>query len=423
MNLLIQQTWLANAAAPEDGLDGIPSMRCAQLEHAKTIAASFIRAHDETYPGFTDHTDIEQAARSEAPIDPVQPLHLELRDRNAELALSHFTSFEGYPSGQHAQNTENGEIGGSLSPTAGVALLPVDTPSPKVVVQDTNITGHQLSNVERNLLSRLPHDSSTEATSGSFSSTGELAIRSETEDANIASLEVCARDTFEMETRRIATSETPFASTETSPIPLPDLIPTPQHPQASLCGVPAEVLRFILRDLDDISKTCLKFTNSYFHASIKHKCARLSGASRQRELVACLERDIGTHRALLQCPDCEQFRLRKVIRGRSLGRRWMLSRLSWREERRSCCQTIVSPRSTALPIQQFGASSQELKSAERLLDIDNPGMALLLVCLHCSAEIPFMGEDIGSKWCPVCWCEACPLVFMPRHLSLSPVDG
>jgi len=81
----------------------------------------------------------------------------------------------------------------------------------------------------------------------------------------------------------------------------------------------------------------------------------------------------------------------------------------------------VPPGTTALRISQAGASTQELKAAECVIDVDKPGMALILVCLHCSAEMVYAGEDVDKQRCTQCRCRFCPLVFMPRSLSVSPV--
>lgn len=202
-----------------------------------------------------------------------------------------------------------------------------------------------------------------------------------------------------------------------------DRLPTSEYSELRLTSLPPEIHGLIIKELDDISRTSLKFTNSYFHASIKNRCARALGPRRRKDLIACLELDVLPHRALVQCPNCKDFRLREILRGQYLGRRWMLKRLSWSEERRSCCKTSVPSTSTALPMAQLGASAQELQSAECRLNIDDPGVALILTCLHCSAELPWQGhENVGTMSCPRCRCKACPLVFMPRNLSISSAD-
>lgn len=152
------------------------------------------------------------------------------------------------------------------------------------------------------------------------------------------------------------------------------------------------------------------------------KCVGRIGVGAREKAVECLERDIDEHRALVQCPQplCGHYSLRKIIRTRSLGRRWSLTRLSWREQRRSCCNSSEPGNNVALHVNQLGASDKELNAAERPLDPYNPGEALILICLHCSTAIPFFNDErFSEKWCFQCWCPHCPLVFMLRRVSVS----
>ncbi len=227
---------------------------------------------------------------------------------------------------------------------------------------------------------------------------------------------------FEDQSRQTQSPETNITSTETPPASGSAPVLAPRHSNPSLPGLPLEILRFIVDDLDAVSQTCLKFTNSYFHSMINQKCLGPLNFRRRQALISCLERDVGPYRALLQCSNCKEFRLRMLIPGRAPNRRWTPSRLSFREEIRSCCKTLVPPGTTALRISQSGVSSQELKGAECVIDVDEPGMALILVCLHCSAEMVYTGEDVDKQRCTLCGCGFCPLGFMPRRLSVSLVD-
>lgn len=347
----------------------------------------------------------------------------QLKDRNTKLTCDEFTVIERHAPWEFLGNHEMGVIGGLLSPIHGMPLLLLDPQIQDLGLQDIDLTGHQPAAITDKAVLQLLSDTETVTSSNTTSANGEIGFHKETYRALKTNNVLNLSETIELEdqSRQTTKPETDINSRATPPAFEPGPLLAPRHSNPSLCGLPVEILCYVVKELDDVSQTCLKFTNSYFHSMIEHKCVGSLGFRRRRALVSCLERDVGTHRALLQCSNCEEFRLRMLVPGRAPNRRWTPSRLSFREELRSCCKTAVPSGTTALRMSQTGASNQELKAAECVIDIDNPGTALILVCLHCSAEMVYTGEDVDKQRCTQCGCRFCPLIFMPRSLSISPV--
>lgn len=349
----------------------------------------------------------------------------ESEDWNAKLIYNDFTVFERYGSWKFSGNFGMGDIGCSLSPIHGRQLLPLDPESRDLGLQEIELSGHRSAAITDKALFQLLSDKETVTSGVTVSAIDQIGFQREKATYKALkiynALEVPEQFDFEDQSRPTQTPETDITSTVTPPASASGRLLAPRHSNPSLCGLPVELLRFVVDDLDEVSQTCLKFTNSYFHSMIVHKCLGHLGFRKRRALLSSLERDVGTYRALLQCSNCKEFRLRMLVPGRAPNRRWTPSRLSFREELRSCCKTVVPPGSTALRISQAGASTQELNGAECVIDVDKPGMALILVCLHCSAEMVHAGEDVDKQWCTQCGCRFCPLVFMPRSLSVSPV--
>ena len=335
-----------------------------------------------------------------------------------ESACCQFTVVERIAPWQNAQEVYSSET--------DILPWPVEDEAqrPDMTKWNTDVTDHQFISTLEELALKPPQTVEAQAAIACAPPFNDLRVCAETShppkvcNANILS----AKDEIDIEEWRIGMSQNPPTLTRIPPAPLLDRLSTAPPHKPCLSRLPLEILRLVVEDLDEISKTCLKYTNSYFHAMIRNKCAKSLNYRGRRDLIARVELDAHTHRALLLCSNCKLFTLRTLVHGRTPNRRWILSRLSYREERRSCCKTFAPPGSTALSMSQFGASDHELKSAERMIDVDNPGMALLLICLHCSAEIPFTGEDVQMMECSRCRCKHCPLVFMPRHLSLSVVE-
>jgi len=334
-------------------------------------------------------------------------------DWNTKLTCNLFTVIERHAPRNFSDNFGMGDIGGSLSLIHGIPLLLLGARSQDLGLQEIDLTGHRPAAITDKALLQLLSDEETATSSDAISANGETGFQKETYKVLVFESDEQSRQTQRPETN-IDLSKNPPAS-ESGPLL------APHHSNPNLYGLPVELLRFVVEDLDEVSQTCLKFTNSYFHSLIEHNCVGHLSSQRRKALISHLERDIGTHRALLQCSNCAEFRLRMLIPGRAPNRRWTPSRLSFREELRSCCKTIVPPGTTALRISQAGASTQELKAAECVIDVDKPGMVLILVCLHCSAEMVYAGEDVDKQRCTQCGCRFCPLVFMPRSLSVSPV--
>jgi len=349
----------------------------------------------------------------------------ESEDWNAKLTCNLFTVIERHAPRNFSDNFGMGDIGSSLSPIHEIPLLPLVPQSQDLGLQEIELTGHRSATITDKALLQLLSDAETVTSAGTVSANDQTGFQREKATYKALkisnALEVPEQFDFEDQSRPTQTPETDITSTVTPPASASGRLLAPRHSNPSLCGLPVELLRFVVDDLDEVSQTCLKFTNSYFHSMIVHKCLGHLGFRKRRALLSSLERDVGTYRALLQCSNCKEFRLRMLVPGRAPNRRWTPSRLSFREELRSCCKTVVPPGSTALRISQAGASTQELKGAECVIDVDKPGMALILVCLHCSAEMVYAGEDVDKQRCTQCGCRFCPLVFMPRSLSVSPV--
>lgn len=336
-------------------------------------------------------------------------------DWKRKVTCRDFAVLERSGSWRFSGNVEMGDIGGSLSP---IPLLSLGPQSQEFGLQEIDRTACQPGAITDEALLQLLSDKESGNGSDTVSGHGETGFRKETCEAfkTYQALTFPEQCELEGQSRQTQTPEDTPPASDSGPLS------APRHSNPSLCRLPLELLRFIVDDLDEVSQTCLKFSNSYFHSMIKHKCIGYRSYRRRQTLISRLERDVGTYRALHQCSNCKEFRLRMLIPGRAPNRRWTPSRLSFREERRSCCKTLVPPGTTALRISQTGASIQDLKAAECVIDVEKPGMALVLVCLHCSAEMVYRGEDVDKQRCTLCGCRFCPLVFMPRNLSVSLAD-
>lgn len=337
---------------------------------------------------------------------PVALPAFEAEDWKRKVMCNDFPIVERYAPWDLSENVVMRDGGGALSPTP---LLPLDAQSQEFGLEEIDLAGNQTSTITDGALLQLLSSGDT------ISANGEAGSQKETYNA----FEFSEESELEDQSRQTQSPGTDITSTKPRPASESGPLLAPHHSNPTLCGLPLELLRFVVNSLDEVSQICLKFTNRYFHSMVSHKCVKHLNFRRRQNLISCLERDVGTYRALLQCSNCQEFRLRMLIPGGAPNRRWTPSRLSFREELRSCCKTLVPPGNTALRISQYGASSQELKGAECVIDVETPGMALILVCLHCSAEVVYTGEDVDKQRCTQCGCGFCPLVFMPRKLSVS----
>ena len=322
--------------------------------------------------------------------------------RNPESTCFRFEVVERHLPWHHEQDTEDRHTGSFLEP--------LEKPMQSISVEAAQVLPH-------------PHCTETQTAVDSSSRYDEPAPLAGTQDTSQEreAATLLSEDEVDTEIASIAIRQDlspPSRILPASSSHQPSFLP---RSKLSLCGLPAEILHYIVQDLDEISKISLKYTNRYLHASTRTKCAKALGIRKGLHLLDHLERDVDVDRyqALLLCPNCNHFTLRALVPGRSPNRRWALSRLSYREELRSCCNIPMPPGSTALPLTQLGVPSFELRVAEKQIDVKNPGMVLILICLHCSAENPYTGEDTKDMSCSRCWCRTCPLVFMPRKLSLT----
>jgi len=219
-------------------------------------------------------------------------------DWNAELTCIDFTVIGRYGSWSFSGNFEMGDIGGSFS---RIPLLPLDPQSQNLGLQETDFTGHKPVAITDKALLQLLSDKETATSSVTISANRELDLQKETYNALeiYNALDFPDQLEFEDQSRHTQTPETDIISTKTSPASESGRLLAPRHSNSSLCGLPVELLRFVVDNLDDVSRTCLKFTNSYFHSMIEHKCVGHLSFRRRRALVSCLERDVGTYRALL----------------------------------------------------------------------------------------------------------------------------
>ena len=418
MEVPVPRSWLDILLQLNEMEDEALSSRYIALEDAAGNVTKHIHTSSKSSFDPTSHRTIAQTASSKASDEQSKTPLPRLEGGGEESACCRFTVVERIAPWQNAQDVYSGET--------EVLPWPVENEAQTLDMAKwkTDVTDHQVISTQEKLALKPAQTVEAQAAIACALPLDDVRLCAETShppevcNANIPS----AKDQVNIEEWRIGMSKNPPPSTRTPPAPLIDRLSTLPPHKPCLSRLPLEILRYVVEDLDEISKICLKYTNSHFHTIIRNKCAKSLNYRGRRDLIARVELDAHTHRALLLCFNCKLFTLRKLVHGRTPNRRWMLSRLSYREERRSCCKTVAPPGSTALSMSQFGASNDELKSAERMIDVDNPGMALLLICLHCSAEIPFTGEDVQMMECSRCRCKHCPLVFMPRHLSLSVVE-
>ena len=191
----------------------------------------------------------------------------------------------------------------------------------------------------------------------------------------------------------------------------------------TLTAMPPEIVRMIVQQLSPADKVSLKYTNTYFHSWVQVKCQTFKD-KRRRLHVSRLHRDIGSLQAAVVCPHCMSVRLRSLEHRGPLGS-WTLKQLTWREQVHACCEAR-KPRN--LPTQQLaiGTDGSDIdgNGSETVINVQQPGVALFQICLHCSNEVPLWEDnfDLGRQLCPWCQCDTCPIVFMPRRIVLSSVD-
>lgn len=216
-----------------------------------------------------------------------------------------------------------------------------------------------------------------------------------------------------------------ISSTSSSPPPIALPQPISSNPKMTLTTMPPEIVRMVVQQLSPADRVSLKYTNSYFHSWVQVRCQTFKD-KRRRLHVNRLHRDIGSLQAAVVCPHCMSVRLRSLEHRGPLGS-WALKRLTWREQVHACCEAR-KPRN--LPTQQLAICTDDDSntagngSSETVINVQQPGMALFQICLHCSNEVPLWEDnfDLGRQLCPWCQCHTCPTVFMPRRIALSSVD-
>jgi len=227
----------------------------------------------------------------------------EPKDWNAKLTCNVFTVVERRAPRNFSGNFGRGGIDGLLSSIHGIPLLPLGARSQDLGLQEIDLTGHRPAAITDKALFQLLSGEVTATSSDIVSANGQTVFRRE--KGTYKALEIYNAlefpEQFELEdqNRQSQTPETDIISTETPPASESGRLLAPHHSNSSLCGLPVELLRFVVDNLDDVSRTCLKFTNSYFHSMIEHKCVGHLNFRRRRALVSCLERDVGTYRSLL----------------------------------------------------------------------------------------------------------------------------
>jgi len=200
----------------------------------------------------------------------------ESEDWKAKLTCNVFTVIERPGSWRCSGNVEMGDIGGSVSAIHGIPLVPLDARRQDLGLQEIGLTGHQPAAVTDKALLQLLSDRETETSSGTVSANGENGFQRENGTYKAFelynSLKCPEPFTLEDQSSQTQTPEIDITPTETPPASESGRLFAPRHSNPSLCGLPVELLRFVVEDLDEVSQTCLKFTNSYFHSMIKHKC-------------------------------------------------------------------------------------------------------------------------------------------------------
>ena len=201
--------------------------------------------------------------------------------------------------------------------------------------------------------------------------------------------------------------------------------PSPSRSRTTLDVLPPELLSIVIGHLGPPDKLNLKYTNTYLHSWIQVRCQIFKGRRRMLHINR-FHRDMGSLPAAVICPHCKTVRLRSLeFRGPFGTRTWALKRLTWREQLHACCE---SRKPHNLPKwKKIACNNGERmeRQSERIINSQQPGTALFLICLHCSNEVPLWEDDFagGQHLCPRCLCQTCPTVFMPRKIALSPVEG
>ena len=214
-----------------------------------------------------------------------------------------------------------------------------------------------------------------------------------------------------------------ISSTSSSP-PIASPQPITSNPKMTLTSMPPEIVRMIAQELSPADKVSLKYTSSYFHSWVQVKCQTFKD-KRRRLHVSRLHRDIGSLQAAAVCPHCMSVRLRSLEHRGPVGS-WALKPLTWHEQVHACCEARkphnLPPQQRA--IRSTNGSDTKGNGSETVINVQQPGMALFQICLHCSNEVPLWEDnfDLGRQLCPWCQCHTCPIVFMPRRIALSSVD-
>lgn len=157
--------------------------------------------------------------------------------------------------------------------------------------------------------------------------------------------------------------------------------PAPSNLKSSLVALPPELLSMVIKQLRPADKVNLKYTSSYLHSWIQVKCQVFKGP-RKTAHINRLHRDMGSLPAAVICPHCATVRLRSLVHRGPFGT-WALKRLTWREQLNVCCQAR-KPRNLPMRVTEKPGNVTALKSgSESIINVQQPGMALILICLHC----------------------------------------
>ena len=183
--------------------------------------------------------------------------------------------------------------------------------------------------------------------------------------------------------------------------------------------MPAEILNMIVARLDAVDKVSLKYTSSSFQTWISVKCQAFKGIRKSMH-VNRLSRDTGSLPAAVTCPYCDVVRLRSLTHRSSSGS-WALEPPTYHEQLQPCCDAPKPWSGPRKQVSNHGDGTGMNDVSIRKINVQKPDMALFLICLHCSTEVPLWDDELasGRLMCPECQCPTCPTVFMPRKIGVT----
>lgn len=179
----------------------------------------------------------------------------------------------------------------------------------------------------------------------------------------------------------------------------------------------------VIARLAPVDKVSLKYTSSYFQSWIRVKCQTFKGI-RKTAHINRLSRDIGSLPAAVICPCCKVVRLRSLTHGGPSGR-WALKQPTCHEQLQPCCEAPKPWNGPRKQVSNYGDGLGMKDISTRMINVQQPGTALFLICLHCSTEVPLWDDELagGRLLCPECQCQTCPTVFMPRKVGVTLLEA